>query len=71
MLGHGAVGLEWAVAQVIGDWTPAPTGVCVADCKAVGLHGKGTRCATVREMWLHGRRLCMKRTRELGRKRRS
>lgn len=32
--GHGVVGLEWAVAQVIGDWTPAPTGVCVSGCKA-------------------------------------
>jgi hypothetical protein len=34
--GHGVVGLEWAVAQVIGDWTPAPTVVCVWACKATG-----------------------------------
>lgn len=41
MLGHGVAGLEWAVAQVIGDWTPAPTVVCVLACKAVGYAREG------------------------------
>jgi hypothetical protein len=68
--GHGVIGLEWVVAQVIGDWTPSrrSNGVVCRRARRQVMHGNGFRCATVTEM-LHGRRLCMKRTGELGRKR--
>jgi hypothetical protein len=45
-----------AVAQVIGDWTPAPTVRVCRRARRRVMHGKGSRCATVPEMRLHGRR---------------
>jgi hypothetical protein len=35
------IGLEWVSAQVIGDWTPAPTVVCVSECRALGYAREG------------------------------
>jgi hypothetical protein len=45
-----------AAAQVIGDWTPAPTVACVSACKAAGYAREGLPLCDSDRMRLHGRR---------------